>query len=753
MNFRAVKAVELTLPKAPKMVDLVPADAQAHGGATIADTNVADGFLVIMRAYLLQAENDLLKLYLNDDVVSSTTIAKGAENDDTPLRIPSGVFQKGYNRIKFGIKRTSQEEEFTSDLILLHRTSPPGDTPPVLTISVSHDSIGPDEADAVSVSITYKNTQWYDRILVDCNGVLVEHRVLPESVSPLPPIPQHFVILIPRAVLEQGGDDSDFEFKFRVLDYVTNPSGPPTWSYVVTADVHLNRLTLPMAVLREIPTENNDDPTIVDLEKMKGGPLWALVHLPDSLWKVGDSIYLLFSAELNGVVIAQHEETLPITQVPTHLAWDIPHAKVVRDSSVNLLYQLIRHGVIIGTSATANAQVIGRDTSDLHPPKLLQPAVNPIDALAYPQGVTLQVQYSDAQVGDHARLIEIDAPAGSPLFPLVAFESNKQANVQLKPEFLAARHGKDLKFKWSLHQGNEPIGESPALELRVIKMIDGDPRFPTPEIKEATGSVGQKVLDLQTFPGDATVFVAPWPMIAEGQKIYLFVHAVLESGQPDVIILEEGRAIDSLEPTNGVYINFPRKILQSLKSNTAITSNLKISFNEETEEENLVGLPTLTTTLLRPIITENFNNHPTIEISSGESLKIPRMTISCINGSGTCGIREQHQLPGMLDGPGINVSRGKSHPSHTEIDTVNFLLDIPCTKIKFSCTFQSHLALITFYDSRDKPIETLRLPGSPDYYTPHNKWIEFSAPAGESISRFQTETSDHLYFDYFTFML
>ncbi len=753
MNIRAVKAIALTLPKAPKMVDLVPADVQAHGSATIADTNGTVEFLVIMLAYLLQAKNDLLKLYLNDEVVSSTTIAAGEENDDTALHIPPGFFQKGYNRIKFGIKRTSQAEEFTPDLILLHRTSPPGDTPPMLNISVSHDSIGPDEADDVSVSITYKNTQWYDRIFIDCNGVRVEHRVLPESTSPLPPIPQNSVVPIPRTVLALAGDDSDFEFKFRVIDYVMNPSGPPTWSNVVTADVHLNRLTLPMAVLREIPTENNDDPTVVDLEKMNGGPLWALVHLPDSLWKVGDSIYLLFSAELNGVVIARHEQTLPITQVPTHLAWDIPHAKVVRDSSVNVLYQLIRHGVIIGTSATANAQVIGRDTSDLHPPKLLQPAVNPIDALAYPQGVTLQVEYPDAQVGDHARLVEIDAPAGSPLFPLVAFDSNKQANVQLKPEFLAARHGKDLKFKWSLHQGNEPIGESPALELRVIKMIDGDPRFPTPVIKEATGSVGQTVLDLQTFPKDATVFVAPWPMIAARQRIFLSIHVVLESGQPDVIILEQGREIDQKESVSGVFAKIPRKILHTLKSGTTINSSFKVSFYGGTEEEQYVALPELQTSLLRPVITENFDGHPSVRLHAGESAKIPRMTIYCISGTGSCGIQIHHQHPGMLDGSAIDVSGGKTSPVHTEVDTVAFALDVPCIKIKFSCTFQSHEALITFYNFDQQPIGQLTLPASPDYYTPNNKWIEYSAPAGEAISRFQTETSDHLYFDYFSFTL
>jgi hypothetical protein len=748
MNIRAVKAVELTLPKAPKMVDLVPDDAQAHGGATIADTNVADGFLVIMRAYLLQAENDLLKLYLNDDVVSSTTIAKGAENDDTPLRIPSGVFQKGYNRIKFGIKRTSQDEEFTSDLILLHRTSPPGDTPPMLNISVSHDSIGPDEADDVSVSITYKNTQWYDRIFIDCNGVRVEHRVLPESTSPLPPIPQNSVVPIPRTVLALAGDDSDFEFKFRVLDYVNNPSGPPTWSAGVTADVHLDRLKLPMAVLREIPNENNDDPTIVDLGKLNGGPLWAMVHLVESHWVIGDSIHLTFTAEVKGAVVAKHDQTLPITQVPTHLAWDIPHAKVAIDSVVKVLYQLIRNGVIVASSTPATAQVIGRDTSNLQPPKLLEPGVNPIDSLAYPQGVILQIEYSDAQIGDHARLIEIDAPANSPPFPLIEFDSNKRAKNLLKPDFLAAHHGKEMKFKWSLYNDDKPLGESAALELAVLKIADNDPRFPTPEIKEAIGSVGVKLLDLQTFPRDVTVFVAPWPMIAAGQRIRLQVDVVLENGQSDVVILEPGRKIDHTESIKGIFATLPRKTLHTLNSGSRIITTLKVSFDAD---EEYIILPALLTFLLRPITTEKFDRHPLFSLQEGMGVKISKMTMHNINGTGKCGVRNQDQLPGMLDGPAVFVSSGKSSPAHTEIDTVDFALDAPCVEIRFSCVMQSHAVLITFYNPEGDTIGQIQLPASSSYGTPHNKWIEFSAPQGESISRFQTKTSDFLYFDYFTF--
>lgn len=355
----AIELFALTLPYAPNMIDVVPADSVAHGGASITDATAVDGFSVVLFAYLGQAENDLITLYLNDEFASKVTIVKDKENENTTLTVPSGRFQRGQNRIKFGVKRPSQNEEFTKDLILLHRSSPPGDVPPVLAIEVSHESIGADEADNVSATVTYKNAQWYDRIFVDCNGVLVKHQLVPDVEPPVSAAPQTVVIPIAREVLEQGGDDTDFTFKFRVVDNLTNPSGPPTWSDIVNADVHLNRVMLAMATLREVLTENNDDPTIVDLAKLNGGPLWALVHLIDAIWDVGDDIHLTFTALVNGSPVASHEATLPITQVSGIFSWDIPNNKVVADSIVRVSYEQIREGKVKGVSKEAEAQVVG----------------------------------------------------------------------------------------------------------------------------------------------------------------------------------------------------------------------------------------------------------------------------------------------------------------------------------------------------------------------------------------------------------
>lgn len=238
-----VEPFALTRPYAPEMVELEPAMADVHGGVTIVKANETEGLLVLMLAYLNQTKNDKLVLLVNDNKGPSTTIAEGKESDDTPLRLPAGLLQKGLNRIKIHIERTSGNDELTPELVLYHRTSPPGDLPPVLNLTVSHKVINQAEADKFKVTVTYANLQWYDRIFVSCNGAHHQYQLTPSSVSPLPPVPQSVVIDIPKDKLIEGGNDKTFEIKYRVVDYLTNPSGPPTWSDAVFVEVNLDKIS------------------------------------------------------------------------------------------------------------------------------------------------------------------------------------------------------------------------------------------------------------------------------------------------------------------------------------------------------------------------------------------------------------------------------------------------------------------------------------------------------------------------------
>ncbi|VEF10520.1 Uncharacterised protein [Pseudomonas fluorescens] len=694
-----IKAFALTRPKAPEMLTLDPSDVEAHGGASIKDTETKP-FEVVMLSYQQQAKGDVIRLYLNGEFVDDETVID--EQAATSIFVRPGMFQKGLNRLKFHIERTSGNNEFTPKLVLLHRTFSPGGTPPALTLSVSHNSIGPGDANNVSVTVSYKNIQWYDRIFVDCNGARVQHQLLPDSTTPLPAAPKNIVIPIPRTALEDGGNDENFEFKFRVIDYLTNPSGPPTWSDSVSVDVHLDRLSLPMAVFREILSDNNDDPATVDLEKMNGGPLWAQVHLAETIWKSEDSIHLTFTAERAGAVVGTYEQTFDNREPKTNVTWEIPNSKVIADSTVKVVYELIRKGNVIATSDAAVAAVTGAGSTELPPPFLVPPAQSPLDVLAYRDGVKMRIDYPGAQQGDRARLVEVNAPAGAPQFPLVAFNSNKRVNVPLTAAYLAARHGKELEYRWNLNRGGGQAGKSPAVKVSVGRIVDGDERLPMPNVE---GELGTD-LDIDKLSAGANILVARWLFQVKGAPTFLTLSGVNENGVTTNEVLKGEPASSD----NGLTIAAPIEWLHNLKSD----SELKITFSttpylvKDLANTTIFPERVYNTKLAPKILTENFDIIPNTNITTGHSLDLESMTISYIDGdsvriapsANNSGIEKQAlTLSGAI--PGVAMLTLKS----------------PCSKVTFR---HFHGVYAKFFSSDNMLIEERTI------YP--NGFVEFSAP-------------------------
>lgn len=250
-----VEPFDLTLPYVLEMIKLVPPMQDVHGGVSIEKANGPDDLQFLMLAYLKQDKNDELRLEVNGTVEDTTSVKEGKETEDTPLYLAPGLLRKGLNRVRILIKRISGNEEATPELVLFYKTSPPGDTPPVMNLSLNHRTIDAANADDVYATVDYNNSQDHDKIFISCNGVIVEHTRLPGDPSPLR-------IHIPKMKLIEGGVSKTFPFKFRVVDYVRNPSGPPTWSDIVTADVDWNRVSLSPPFLV--------DPSLNPIDLLKG---------------------------------------------------------------------------------------------------------------------------------------------------------------------------------------------------------------------------------------------------------------------------------------------------------------------------------------------------------------------------------------------------------------------------------------------------------------------------------------------------
>ncbi|MEG2914692.1 MAG: hypothetical protein RR897_24170, partial [Pseudomonas sp.] len=252
-------------------------------------------------------------------------------------------------------------------------------------------------------------------------------------------------------------------------------------------DEDLDGTRLPMPILLERKEDYpGDDASIIDLEKLAGNPLLLVVITKDNRFAVGDEIVATYTTtgQTDPVVVRGKVEEDPfIGKLPCFL--EVPNDKVFAGSKVTAVYEVHRPNVgLVGNSSTATATVTGSTPIDLLPPSLVAPAINPIDVLAYPKGVTVRIEYLGAQKEDRARLVEVNPPAGSPQFPLVEFNSNKRVNTVLSPAFLAARHGKEIELFWNLHGNGGQAGKSPATQMSVLKIADGDSRLPSPKVPQ-----------------------------------------------------------------------------------------------------------------------------------------------------------------------------------------------------------------------------------------------------------------------------
>ncbi|MFS2095996.1 hypothetical protein ACCC96_23595 [Pseudomonas sp. Pseusp11] len=516
------------------------------------------------------AVDDRVDLYVNDDLtpVDGKTIAPGEEQLRVRLYIPHGRLRNGVNRLHYKVVRPSGNgSEDSRDLNVLYYLRSPGEPAPagldlVIPPDVIKDGVSAARAaQGVEFGFTYSNRRAYDRIRFQLGDETIEREITDTSV---PVIKKLFT-----DTFQKVGDNPNTLCDYVVIDQLGNSNRSPTKQI----DVHLGRTNLSAAILREIPTENIDDPSTVDRAKLNGNPLSALIHLIDTIWKAGDSIKLVFTAELNGSVVATHEETSAVTQVPSQFVWSIPNSKIIANSAVKVVYQQIRGSTVIATSTPAIAQVIGEGVIKLIPP-ILARAVSPIDLLLYLNGVTVRIEFLAALTGDKAQLIEINPPAGATPFPAVAFNANKRTNTTLTQAFLAARHGKQLEFRWALIRGGKEIARSGSLLVTVLRIEDRDPRLPVAEIQQA--QAGR--LNLDDFVNDATFRLLPWVFIEIGQVI----NVTVEDKNHALLTVLQNYRITAQDVTNGLIQAISRPWLDALFDNAEITVKVDVTVGGHT---------------------------------------------------------------------------------------------------------------------------------------------------------------------------
>ncbi|MDR9863939.1 hypothetical protein [Pseudomonas baetica] len=304
-------------------------------------------------------------------------------------------------------------------------------------------------------------------------------------------------------------------------------------------------------------------------------------------------------------------------------------------------------------------------TIDLLPP-LLVDATSPVDAITYRNGVTLRIHYPRARAGDLAQPVDVDSPAQQ--FPLAQFDRDNNADIKLSSAFLAARHGRAIRFLWRLHRAGEQVGESPAATFTVLPISPVDSRLPQATIREANGSV----IDLSRFTGNATYWLGPWPWIEVGQLVNAFL--LTATGQSIAVL--QNHSVTASDTINGLSQSITRVPLQSLPNNTTVT--LKTSVSNRALPSNPVHLRDSVYTVRRPSFTahENFDSTPLIYFQTGQPYTLPSGII-LTNLGGITFITSSHLLPGQHHTPLLG-SR-----TLNMLGSVRFTFPSPATSVSF----------------------------------------------------------------------
>ncbi|MHC8371038.1 hypothetical protein ACYZT2_09545 [Pseudomonas sp. MDT1-85] len=333
---------------------------------------------------------DVMELWLEDEsaALDSETIVD--PHVRTTLRIPKGrLHPDKVNKLYYTVRRGSSNiGTSTPSLEVLYNRIRPGLkdrlTDPgghselkLLLPDVIKNGVGPDFVSA-EVCVAFPYCRAYDLITLKCNGELLEPkpRVNPNQ-APQPPSPGSedpitICFTITRAYLDKAKrQDKKLHFSYTVTDQIGN--GPDTdapWSPVQTVDEDLDGVLLPMPILLERKEDYpGDDASIIDLEKLAGGPLLLVVITQDNRFEVGDEILATYitTGQTEPVVVSGKVEGDPfIGKLPCFL--EVPNEKVFAGSKVTATYELRRpNGEPVGSSNTANATVTDAAPIDLQP--------------------------------------------------------------------------------------------------------------------------------------------------------------------------------------------------------------------------------------------------------------------------------------------------------------------------------------------------------------------------------------------------
>ncbi|MFJ4348160.1 hypothetical protein [Pseudomonas sp. NPDC089401] len=238
---------------------------------------------------------------------------------------------------------------------------------------------------------------------------------------------------------------------------------------------------------------------------------------------------------------------------------------------------------------------VRQQTQILGPPSVIEANDNLLDPLRARHGATVRVQYAGMQASDSIT-VTWAGEGGADSVRVGPQDGSTSGHVDftIPIKVIAASQGKAITVTYEVTPTGQPAQPSQPLILDVGQLPQT--ALPTPMVPQANQQTGE--LDLGLFPGDAQVYIAPWPLIAEGQRYWISASGVLADGTPHVFPISVGQVVTAADLVNGVRANWPREELAKLKINSGVTIMAQLTFDGSNDEQNQAALPPLSLSLL-----------------------------------------------------------------------------------------------------------------------------------------------------------
>ncbi|MFH0025143.1 hypothetical protein ACFZAC_26630 [Pseudomonas fluorescens] len=514
------------------------------------------------------------------------------------------------NVIQYKLKNHAGNISESTELWALYSATLPGgnNVPgtgdhPALAISLPAElgnppSIDKDEVDkGVLLTFDYPYRKAHDTITYEINRERFTYTVKPDEVD------KPVSVLIDRAKFEMIGSLENCPFSYTVVDQLLNATHNRRWSTLIFANIDLERVFLPMPLLREKAADNTDDPNIVDLKKLDGGPLLVVVLPNHSLYQLGDWVTAYYQLG-DSVEKATEGGAFPagdfggLDPCIVH----IPNDQLVSGKNLQVRFEVERpKGNVIGTSRTATADIIGEAAPDLAPPTIKQASGTSLDPFAAKDTLTAKVPAYNDMIGTQVSVTWSGTPGeGSVTVGPVSVTAQMDKEITLPNTVVAFNLGKTVKVSYTVIRNGVPQ-DSKELSLNVLAIADGDSRLPTPTIDGAVGNG----LDVSQLAEGAKLRIEKWLLQTQGQCIWLRFNGTDKNGNAVEKVFWAGAAH---QQAAGLVTEAQIAWLRELKDGSSLKITFKVNFEKLSDIDQAVNFPLRTYTVkiaeqIRPTIT------------------------------------------------------------------------------------------------------------------------------------------------------